>query len=57
MLFLFVLHLSLLIIFFIVGGIPMAVPTLGCWGPGPGTARQGHAHCLVVYHHLIKMNY
>jgi hypothetical protein len=35
----------------------MAVPTLGCRGPGPGTARQGHAHCILVYHVLIKMNY
>ncbi len=57
MLFVFVLHLSLLIICFIVGGITMAVSTLGCWGPGPGTARQGHAQSVLFYHNLIKMNY
>jgi hypothetical protein len=27
----------------------MAVSTLSCWGPGPGTARQGHAQLTVYY--------
>ncbi len=44
-----------LIIFFIVGGIAMAVSTLGCWGPGPGTARQGHAQSILVYHVPINV--
>jgi hypothetical protein len=35
----------------------MAVSTLGCWGPGPGTARQGHAHYVLVYQVPIKVNY
>jgi hypothetical protein len=35
----------------------MAVSTLGCWGPGPGTARQGHDQSILFHHNLMKMNY